>query len=293
LPSVGLCWLAGWAVKCGWDFLGTKERQRTVLRAVMGVLGVALLSLGVAKTLARNRVWSNDRTLYTETAKTDPDSFVMHMNLGIVYFDTDLQASETELLRALELRPNSTNVLNALGCVYLQQGRFAEAEATFQQAIAAKPTWTEPHFNYGRLLKKLGRNDEALAEFRKAVEVGPVNSWARFYLAREFEERGRVDEAETQYRESIRLSPSDSLTAQQHLVDLLLQSGKDDEVVKILQQMATDYPFDSSTRLKLARLYEKQGRSEQAQHEYQRTFTTDPSNVEAKEALKRLGTSAN
>lgn len=284
LPSVGICWLAGWTAKHVWDFAGLQGQRRIVLHVAVATVGVALLTLGVAKTFARNRAWTNDRTLYTETVQTDPDSFVMHMNLGVSYFDTDLKASERELLRALELRPDSTNVLNALGCVYLEQGRYAEAETTFQRAIAAKPNWTDPHFNYGRLLKKMGNNDAALAEFQKAVEVGPVNARARMFLAEELEQRGRDQEAEAQYRESLQLSPS--LRAERSLVGLLLKSGKDDEATTMLRQMAIDYPFDSDTHLKLAQLFAKQGKTAAAQNEYQAVLVSDPTNREAIEALR-------
>lgn len=287
LPSVGICWLAGWAAKRVWDFLGTLGQRRMVLRAGMTVVGVVLLSLCVAKTLARNRVWNNDRTLYTETVKTDPDSFVMHMNLGVAYFSTDLNASEKELLRALELRPDSTNVLNALGCVYLQQGRYAESEATFQRAIAAKPNWTDPHFNYGRLLKKMGKNDEALAQFRTAVEAAPVNATARLYLAQELGERGQYAEAEAQYRASIQLSPS--LVAEGNLAGILLHSGRDTEAASLLWQIAKEYPLDSLTHLRLGQLLEKQDRRQEAKKEYEATLLTDPQNAEARSAIQRLG----
>jgi protein O-mannosyl-transferase len=287
LPSVGICWMAGWAAKRVWDLAGTTVQRRTLLRLAAGAVSIALLFLCAAKTLARNRMWRDDLALYTETVKTDPDSFVMHMNLGVAYFSTDLKASEKELLRALELRPDSTNVLNALGCVYLEQGRYAESEATFQRAIAAKPNWTDPHFNYGRLLKKMGRNDEALAQFRKAVEVAPVNATARLYLAQELGERRQYTEAEAQYRTSLELSPS--LVAEGNLAGILLHSGRDAEAASLLWQMAKEYPFDSLTRLRLGQLLEKQGRPQEAKKEYQATLVTDPENAEARSAIQRLG----
>lgn len=288
LPSVGFCWLAAWIGKAAWDFLSEKPPSgRTPWRVALCATGIALAVLGTTKTWARNRIWRNDVTLYTKTLETDPDSYVMRMNLGISYFEMrDFSSSERELRRALELKPDSPNVLNALGCVYLEQGRLEEAATTFQKAIASKPGWTDSHFNYGRLLKQTGRNDAAVAEFRTAVDVGPLNATARLFLAQELEARGEDSEAEAEYRKSMQLSPS--LTAEQNLVDILLRTGREKSAAEMLQQMATEYPYDSATHMRLGRLFEKERKTKEAAREYQATLVTDPANAEAQAGLQRL-----
>ena len=285
LPSVGFCWLAGWAAKSLWDQLNEQTRAQTALRVAILATGVALVFIGVGKTWARNRIWHDDMILYTTTLQTDPDSYVMHMNLAVSYFGVNFKASESELYRALELKPDSPNVLNVLGCVYLEQGRLQEAETMFQRAIAIKPGWTDPHFNYGRLLKKMGQDDAALAQFQKAVEVGPLNATARLYLAQELAERGRETEAVAEYRQSIQLSPS--LTAGRNLADILLRTGKENEAADMLQHLAKEYPYDSATHLRLGRLLEGEGKTQEAAKEYKTTLETDPANAEAIAALKR------
>lgn len=286
LPSVGFCWLAGWAAKSLSGHLNGRTRTQTALRVAILATGVALVFLGVGKTWARNRIWHDDMILYTTTLQTDPDSYVMHMNLAVSYFGVNFKASESELYRALELKPDSPNVLNVLGCVYLEQGRSQEAETMFQRAIAIKPGWTDPHFNYGRLLKKMGQDDAALAQFQKAVEVGPLNATARLYLAQELAERSRDTEAEAEYRQSIQLSPS--LTAGRNLADILLRTGKENEAADMLRRLAKEYPYDSATHLRLARLLEKERKSQEAAKEYKTTLETDPANTEAIAALKRI-----
>ncbi len=285
LPSVGFCWLAAWAAKSVWDHLNEKTRTQTALKVAILATGVALVLLGVGKTWARNRIWHDDMTLYTTTLETDPDSYVMHMNLGVNYFGVNFKASERELRRALELRPDSPNVLNGLGCVYLEENRLEEAKTAFQSAIAIKPAWTDPHYNYGRLLKKMGEKDLALAEFQKAVKVGPLNATARLFLAEELADRGRDTEAEAEYRQSIQLSPS--LTAGRNLADILLRTGKENEAADMLQHLAKEYPYDSATHLRLGRLLEREGKSQAAAKEYKTTLETDPANAEAIAALKR------
>ncbi|HWY07036.1 MAG TPA: tetratricopeptide repeat protein [Candidatus Acidoferrales bacterium] len=287
LPSVAFCWLAGRIAERAWDLRLENQRGRALLRVILCIAGIVLAAMGATRIWARNRIWHDDMALYSRTLETDPDSYVMHMNMGVSYFAAgNFAAAEKELRRALELKPDSANVLNALGCVYLEEGRPEEASKTFQSAIAFKPRWSDSHFNYGRLLKKTGQNDAALAEFQTAVEVGPLNGTARLYLAQELAERGQDSEAEAEYRSSIQLSAS--LMAQRNLADILLKTGREDAAVAMLQQIAKEYPFDSSTHVKLGRLLEKEGKPAEAGKEYQATLVTDPANAEAQAALKRL-----
>jgi Tfp pilus assembly protein PilF len=216
----------------------------------------------------------------------------MHLNLGTTYFATrNVSAAETELLLALRLKPDSANVLNALGCVYLEQGRLDDSAEAFKSAIAFKPRWTDSHFNYGRLLKKSGQNDAALAEFRVAVKTGPLNATARLDLGAELADRGQLAEAEAELRESIRLYPS--LQAQQDLADLLVRTGRDTEAISMLQEMAERYPYESMTHLKLGRLLESKGKTQEAVKEYQLVLEEDPRNAEALAAIRRLQSKEN
>jgi protein O-mannosyl-transferase len=296
LPSVGFCWLAGWSGLKLWGvFRGdTIDRAHTwnaraAARWAIAVAGVALAFLSATAVWSRNQVWHDDFTLYTQTLKTDPDSYIMHMNLGTSYFAArNFASAERELHRALELRPESTNVLNALGCVYMEQGRLDEAAAALQKAIALKPTWTDPHFNYGRLLEKTGHDAEALLQFRTAVQVGPLNAGARLLLGDQLAKLGDDTEAETEYRKAIELDPS--LKAQQDLVHLLIKTGRDAEAMAILRKLVSVYPYDSEAHLKLGGLLEKSGAAAEARKEYQATLETDPANSEAREGLKRLQT---
>jgi len=186
----------------------------------------------------------------------------------------------------LRLKSDSPNVLNALGCVYLEQGRLQDSAAVFQTAIGYKPRWADSHFNYGRLLKKLGSDDEALSEFRAAVEFGPLNASAHLLLAQELAELGRNSEAESEYARSLQLSPS--LTAQKGLADIFLKTGREDSAVALLQQIAAQFPYDSETHLKLARLLEAEGNRRQAENQYRAVLDTDPANQEALAAITRL-----
>jgi tetratricopeptide (TPR) repeat protein len=292
LPSVAFCWLVGFAAHSLWRLCDTRPKLAIPGKASLAVLGFVLASIGTTTIVRRNLVWRDDLTLYSTTLRTDPDSYVMHLNLGTTYFAMrSFSAAEKELLLALRLKPDSANVLNALGCVYLEQGRLEDSARAFQSAIAYKPRWTDSHFNYGRLLNKLGQNDAALAEFRVAVKIGPLNATARLDLGEELADRGQLAEAEAELRESIRLYPS--LQARQDLADLLVRTGRDTEAISMLQKMAVEYPYESTAHLKLGRLLESKGKTQEAVKEYQLALEEDPRNAEALAAIRRLQSKEN
>lgn len=287
LPSVAFCWLVGWIGATLWGAWPDQPKLSAVWRGLLTLGAFAIVLNSVSAILQRNREWRDDLTLYLTTLKTDPDAYVMHLNLGTTYFGMhDFRAAERELKIALQLRPGSPNVLNALGCVYLEQGHLDSAAEVLQQAIAAKPRWTDPHFNYGRVLKKENLDDAALAQFLTAVETGPLNASARLYLGQEYAERGHYAEAEAQLKESIQLLPT--LAGQQALADLYLKTNREADAKALLQQMAQEYAFDGPTHLKLGRLLEKEGNAKEALQEYQQTLELDPNNSEARAAAARL-----
>jgi tetratricopeptide (TPR) repeat protein len=292
LPSVAFCWFVGRAGASLWAAWPHQPKLSAAWKALLAFACLAITFHSVGAILQRNREWRDDLTLYLTTLKTDPDAYVMHLNLGTTYFGMhDFRAAERELRIALQLKPGSPNVLNAIGCVYLEQGHLDSAGKALQESIAAKPRWTDPHFNYGRVLKKLNQDDAALEEFRTAVETGPLNASARLYLGEELADRGQYAEAEAQLKESVRLLPT--LVAQQQLADLLLKTNRDVEAKALLLQTAAQYAYDGPTHLKLGRLLEKEGDLKQALREYQQTLNVDPANSEARTAIARLQTQEN
>ncbi len=287
LPSIAFCWLAGSAARHLWLLCGARQPLRIPGRTFLAIAGLVLACLGTSNIVTRNQVWRDDLTLYTTTLRTDPDSYVMHLNLGTTYFATwNFIAAEKELQLALRLKHDSPNVLNALGSAYLAQGRLEDSAAAFKSAIAYKPRWTDPHFNYGRLLKIEGKHDAALAEFRMAVEVGPLNASARYLLAEELSELGSISEAESEYLRSIQLAPS--LIAQKDLANLYLKTGREESAAAMLQETVTQYPYDGESHLQFARLLDAKARRLEAENQYRAVLLTDPANAEALAAITRL-----
>ena len=148
-----------------------------------------LLILGVV-SWQRTRVYASQETLWTETLAQNPDSWLAHNNVGLIFF---------------------------------ARGQLDEAVTQFQNVLEIYPNFADAHCNLGSALFQRGQPDEGVAEFQKALEINPNLAEARSNLGNAFLQKGQLEEAITQFQEALRLKPhlssaEDSLAKVQALV---------------------------------------------------------------------------
>jgi tetratricopeptide (TPR) repeat protein len=103
------------------------------------------------------------------------------------------------LMRAI----TETNLATALQA----QGRYDEAIAHYQQALAHRDTHAPAHNNMGTALRAQGKLDEAIASYRRALELQPDFPDARFNLANAEMAKGDPNTAIEQFREALKSDP--------------------------------------------------------------------------------------
>lgn len=108
----------------------------------------------------------------------------VYANLGIALARSgDREAGRAALERAAELAPQQPVVLNQLGVLYRQAGRFQDAATAYREALAADPDYADAHVNLGMLCELYIHDLEcALQHYRRyqelAVEADPeVELW--------------------------------------------------------------------------------------------------------------------
>jgi tetratricopeptide (TPR) repeat protein len=94
-----------------------------------------------------------------------------------------------------------------LGDVLREQGKYAEAEREYREAIRLKPDWAEAHFGLGFALKQQEKYAEAEKEYREAIRLDPDHAEAHYRLGRVLKRFEKTDEEIKEYREAIRLKP--------------------------------------------------------------------------------------
>lgn len=149
----------------------------------------------------------------TEIAKRDPYAGAMTTG-GIQTRARQWAAAETAFRHAAQARPTATDPLAALGLMYADQGRFADAFAQFDRILALSPDDLPVLYQLGRIAALSGqRLDEGEAALRRYLgqpnhPAGqPTNAHAQFRLGDILARRGDTAAARAAYQEALRLDP--------------------------------------------------------------------------------------
>ena len=226
LPSAGIAIAAA----CLFSF---SARDRPLRRGPILLLAAVTLAF-LFRTIVRNSVWLDDRTLFSNLVVTSPDSAKSHYDLA--YEEADKK-------------------------------RFPAAYAQYRRATEIYPNYYDAWAGRGRMAGELGDLSEAVADGREAVRIFPTyeNGW--FTAAFCAERRGDFAAAEHDYREGIRLCPK-SYPLAYHWAVFLWRRGRPDEAAAAFARVIELEPEMALNHEDLGRIYASRGWSEKAEEEW-------------------------
>jgi tetratricopeptide (TPR) repeat protein len=115
--------------------------------------------------------------------------------------------AEIAFREAIRLDPESASAHNGLGFALREMGQYPEAETALRKATLFDPGMAGAHKCLGRVLQDSGRHQEAEAAFLQAIHLNPSDANAHNGLGNVLRDLGRYPKAEAAYREAIRLNP--------------------------------------------------------------------------------------
>lgn len=128
------------------------------------------------------------------------------------------RAAEADYLQALKqsarghvCQEDTLAVLNNLGMVVQNQGRFDEAEVIYRKALGLSPSQPEVCCNLAGILRLRGRVGEAMALYLSALRAAPENSLCLNNLGNAYKELGRFREAAALYRKAMAAAPKNPM----------------------------------------------------------------------------------
>ncbi len=252
---------------------------------VVATLGLLLLG---GLTWQQCGMYRDGRTLYETTLERNPESWVAHLNLGIILDEAgETEKSLVHLQRARELKPNFPETLNTLGNVLNRLGRSREALPWLEQAVKLQPRFAAAHNGRGAALMSLGRAEEGITAFRRAVELDPTWALPRLNLAWAMANHGRVTEAMVEFEQVRRLQPELAEAETKWGLAWVLH-GQVDEALPHLKRAVALQPDDPEAHHNLARVLLRAGQRTAAIAQFETVLRLNPNHNAASEALAAL-----
>jgi predicted O-linked N-acetylglucosamine transferase (SPINDLY family) len=199
------------------------------------------------------------RVVASRPAASAPDGAEPHFNEGNALM-TQGKAAEAEASyrQALRLRPDFADACNNLGVALWKQGKYAEAEASYRQALRFRPDFADAYNNLGSAQGKLGKSAEALASLQQALRLKPDYAEAHLNLGNAFQEQGMLQEATASYQQAIR-HKSDYAVAYNNLGTVLQKQGSLDEAEANYQEAIRVQPDYADAYQNLGNVINKLG----------------------------------
>jgi len=144
--------------------------------------------------------------------KSAPDSFEVNELLGLVYVAQDKKRQANHFLaKAVQLRPNVAETRTALATNLLAIDRANEAEVQFKKVVQMEPQGYDANHNLGEFYIQTGQIASAVPFLKHAQEIDPTAYNNGYDLVLALEQVGRLDEAREQLQRLISLRNSAEL----------------------------------------------------------------------------------
>jgi Tfp pilus assembly protein PilF len=172
---------------------------------------------GVAATQAKD--FDTAIAKFNEAAASAPNCYDCYYNIGYAYSQKkDEKQAEAAWLKAVELKADYAEALNALATLYNNQKRFDEAAAVSAKAAAAGGGAgggnADAIYNQGIILWNQGKIPEAKVKFEEALKANPNHAEANFQLGMAQLNGGDIPGAIAAFEKYLSIAPTGQFAAQ-------------------------------------------------------------------------------
>ncbi len=219
-----------------------------------------------------------------------PGATVIHYHLGQAYreqgrFDDAEQALARSGTARVAMADPLMHELTTLaigasphltrGNAAAREGRLAEAEAAYRQAVAADATNPRAHQSLATVLVRRGNPEAALEHFGVAVRLEPENARAQSDLGVLLGEFGRNDRALENLGRALKLEP-ELVEARLSLGNVQARLGRFDDAEATYRRVLENDTGNGEARLGLGAVLAQAGNFEQAAVELQEALRHEP-----------------
>ena len=170
-----------------------------------------------------------------------------------------------------------------------QAGQTQRAITAFHRAVGVNPHYAEVYNDLGVALESVGETAKAEAAYRTALRLKPELAAAHTNLALLYEESGQLQKAAEHWAARVRMGPSDDpwvAKARQKL------AGHNLPVPETAETLILTRKDQIHKEIQAGRAHLEAKRWDEAETEFQKALSLDPSNREAARLLRQAQSSA-
>jgi tetratricopeptide (TPR) repeat protein len=153
---------------------------------------------------------------FGEALVVAPACFDCQFNIGVAHMaKKDEKAAEDAWKKAIEMKPDYAEALNALSTLYNNQKRFEEAAAMSAKAASGGGAGgADAMFNQGIILWNQGKIAEAKVKFEETLKANPNHTDAHYQLGMALLNEGKLPEAVAEFEAYVKLAPDGQYATQ-------------------------------------------------------------------------------
>lgn len=194
----------GFAALMGMVIFGIADLMRSrLLKYVSAVMLAALMVFYAARIIERNREWGEPFVLYQRDVEREPNSFLLHCNLGVEYFRRGMMdEAKKEFIASIRVSPGNgyDMAYNNLGVIYARQGNIPEAIANYKKSITLD-NGPLAYANLGGLYNNLERYEDAMLLLEEGARLYPLDVEIRYQLGVAYYNTGRIEQARHAFKQ--------------------------------------------------------------------------------------------
>jgi tetratricopeptide (TPR) repeat protein len=237
---------------------GDPKRQGRLRLGYRLAAGAMLCVLG-SVTIARNRVWRDEMTLWTDVAEKDPSNPRAYANLGLEFMEKkDYQKAKEMFEKAVELGPKKSYAYRFRGYFNFFLSRNDQALSDLAKAIELEPRSAANFYYRGEIYRKMREYDKALADYDSALKLLPFYTDAYVGIALVRMEKEEMEAAAETCRKLMEIDPNDA-RSYHCLGSLLMDLQRSMEAIRTYQKGLTRMPREAELWYGLGLAYEKYG----------------------------------
>ncbi|HEV2799023.1 MAG TPA: tetratricopeptide repeat protein [Pyrinomonadaceae bacterium] len=195
--------------------------------------------------------------------------------------------AEAALLKILDIKPGDLNSRTELAKVYQRQNRLAEAEAVLLKLLEIDKDNIRAHTELAKIYQRQNKLIEAEAALLFVLNIKPNDLNSRTELAKIYQRQNKLDKAEAVLLKLLEID-ADDLQARTELAKIYQRQGKLAEATRLLEEEIDLAPKALHPRTELAKIYQRQGKLDEAIQRLEEYIELEPRGLHPRTELAKI-----